>query len=100
MEADKKEIDLPLIALGLDVAPVLVFSFLTIPGLDFIVLLLMILLPAAGLITGIVYLSSGKGQTDRRGKTLAIIAISLPLVFVLFILSIFGGLATGVISGM
>lgn len=97
----KNEIGLPLIALFLDFAPVLlVFLGSLVRGLSSAALLLALLLPVAGLITGIVSLSRGKARIGIVGKILAIIAIVLPLAFVAFIVIIFIGAVTGLISFM
>jgi ABC-type dipeptide/oligopeptide/nickel transport system permease component len=101
METRNNRIGLPIAALGLDLAPVLIiFLGSIIRGFPSFTFLFMVLFPVAGLITGIVYLSFGKGKIDRIGKILAIIAISLPLAVVLLFLVIFVGAATGLISLM
>jgi len=101
METRKNGLGLPIIALGLDLVPVLIFFLNSlIRGLTSFALLLLVLLPVAGLVTGIVSLSLGKGKISIIGKTLAIIAISLPLVCVAFIIVIFIGVVTGLISLM
>jgi len=97
----KNEIGLPIIALCLDFAPVLlVFLGSLVRGLSSAALLLALLLPVAGLITGIVSLSRGKARIGIVGKILAIIAIVLPLAFVAFIVILFIGAVTGLISFM
>ena len=94
-------IGLPLIALGLDLAPVLLIVLNSIiQGVLSFTFLFMVLLPIAGLITGVVALTLGKDRIGRTGKIIAIIAISLPLAFVLFIIVFFIGAVTGVISLM
>ena len=101
MEARKNGLGLPIIALGLDLAPVLlIFLYSITRGATAFVLLFAVLFPIAGLITGIVYLSQGKGKIGSIGKILAIIAISLPLAVVLLFLVIFIGAVTGLISLM
>jgi len=101
MEIRKNGIGLPIIALGLDLAPVLIVILSsTLRGTTAFVLLFVVLLPVAGLITGIFSLSLGKGRIGKPGKVLAIIAISLPLALVIFILVIFIGVVTGLISLM
>ena len=101
MEIRKNGLGLPIIALGLDLAPVLIiFLFSITRGATAVALLFVVLFPIAGLITGIVSLSLGKGKISRIGKTLAIIAVSLPTAFVLCIIVIFIGAETGVISLM
>jgi hypothetical protein len=101
MEINKNGLRLPIIALGLDLAPVLIFLLNSITrGFTAIALLFVVLLPIAGLITGIVSLTLGKDRMGRIGKILAIIAISLPLAVVLFVIVIFIGVVTGLISLM
>ena len=101
METRKNGISLPLTALGLDLAPALIiFLGSIIRGLTSVTLLILVLLPVAGLITGIVSLTLGKGRIGKIGKILALIAISLPLAVVLFVIVIFIGAATGLISLM
>ena len=101
----KTEIGLPLIALGLVIAPVLAFLFLVVllklhDLLEFMFLFI-VLSPIAGMIMGIFSLVRGKGRIGLAGKILAITAISLPVIFIIFpILYLSIGAATGVISGM
>jgi len=101
MESSKKEIGLPLVALGLDLAPVLILALGSIiRGVSSFGLLFVVLLPIAGLITGVVSLAVGKSRMGKIGKILAIIAISLPIAFVLSIIVFFIGVTTGLISLM
>ena len=101
MKIQNRGIALPLIALGLDLAPVLISFLASITrGVLAFTLLFMVLLPVAGLTTGIVSLSLWKDRIGKIGKILAIIAVSLPLAVVLFIIVIFIGAATGLISLM
>ena len=101
METSNNRIGLPIVALGLDFAPALILLLGSIMrGFPAFTLLFMVLFPIAGLITGVVYLSLGKGKIDRIGKILAIIAISLPLAVVLCVTIIFIGAVTGLISLM
>ena len=101
MEIHKNGIGLPIIALGFDLAPVLiVFLGSIIRGFTAFTLLSLVLLPVAGLVTGVLSLSLGKGKICRIGKILAIIAVSLPAAFVLCIVVIFIGAETGVIALM
>lgn len=96
----KKELSLPLIALGLVLLPVLLLyisSFgATIPMLS----LFVILSPVVGLLTGISALNMGKERIGSFGKTIAIIAIALPLGLVTLIVLFFIGVTTGMISLM
>ena len=102
MEIRRNEIVLPLTALGLDLAPVLIFLLNSSIAWGFtaIALLFVVLFPVAGLIMGTAALTLGKGKMSKIGKTLAIIAISLPLAVVLLIIIIFIGAVTGLISLM
>ena len=101
----KNEIGLPLIALGLVIVPILAFLFLVVllklhDLLEFMFLFI-VLSPIAGIITGILSLVRGKGRIGLAGKILAVTAISLPVIFIIFpILYLSIGVATGVISGM
>jgi len=96
-----KGIALPLIALGLDLIPVLIIcASLLLRGMSAIILFLLVLSPAAGLVTGIVSLCRGKGRTGIAGKIIAVTAIVIPLAFVAFVVVIFIGAVTGVISLM
>lgn len=97
----KNKIGLPLLALFLDLAPILLMYSESI-GIRFsnITLILIILLPISGLITGVIALSRGKARIGIAGKILAIIAIALPLALVAFIVIFFIGAATGLISFM
>jgi hypothetical protein len=102
MEIRKNGIALPIVALGLDFAPVLIILLNSIirGGVLASALLFAVLLPVAGLITGIVSLSLWKDRIGKIGKILAIVAISLPVALVLFIIVIFVGAVTGLISLM
>ena len=101
MEIRKSGLALPLTALGLDLGSILIVFLGSITrGLPSVALLFVVLLPIAGLITGIMSLSLGKSQIGKIGKILAIIAISLPLAFVAIIIVFFIGVVTGVISLM
>ena len=102
---EKHEVGLPLIALGLVIVPVLAFLFLVTLLKLYVLLefmsLFMVLSAVAGMITGIFSLVRGKGRIGLAGKVLAIAAISLPVIFIVFpILYLSIGMATGVISGM
>ena len=92
----KNAIGLPLIALGLALAPLLLV-FLGSLGLWLPsgIILVMILSPIFGLILGIVSLNEGIERIGKVGKTLAIAAIISPLSFVAFTLILFMGVATG-----
>ena len=97
----KNEIGLPLLALGLDLIPILLVFLSSLGlGLPSFVLLFMVLSPIVGLITGVISLSRGKERIGIVGKILAITAIALPLILVIIIVIFFIGVATGVISLM
>jgi hypothetical protein len=101
MENRKNGIALPIVALGLDLAPVLIFILNSITwGFTAVTLLFAVLFPIAGLIIGIVSLTMGKDRIGKIGKILAIIAISLPGAVVLCVIVIFVGAVTGLISLM
>ena len=93
-------IGLPLIALGLDILPVLLLYLASFARSTSFILLFIVLVPIAGLITGITALIRGKGQIGIISKMIAIIAVALPLAAVAFILLFFVGVMTGVISLM
>jgi hypothetical protein len=99
--ADKKEIKLPLVALGLDFLPMF-FILLTTWGLKWISFfgLVMILSPITGMLVGIAALRRGREQNGTVGMIIAIIAIALPLICVGLILYLFIGAATGLITFM
>ena len=98
---DKKEIGLPLIALGLDLVPII---FICLSSLFQFSLpffwLIAVLSPIAGLMTGIASLRRGKTRIGIVGKIIAIIAIIAPLSVIAFIIIFFIGVMTGVISLM
>ena len=101
MKNHGNRIGLPLIALGLDLAPIpIVFLGSITRGLTALTFLFVVLFPIAGLITGVVSLARGKDRTGKIEKIIAIIAISLPLALVLFVLVFFIGAVTGLISLM
>jgi hypothetical protein len=97
----KKEIGLPLIALTLDIVPVLYLVFTASgSGAGGLATLFTILLPLAGIVTGVTALGRGKDRIGTSGKILAIIAIVLPLIPVALIIVLAIGAMTGVISLM
>jgi hypothetical protein len=95
---------LSLLALGLDLVPLFLVPFSFLLGGSGPLLLFALLAPAGGLITGIAALCRGKDQMSRAARTLAIIAIVLPIAAVLllvgFLVIIFIGVSTGVMSLM
>ena len=97
----KNTIGLPLVALGLDLAPVLLIWLSSLGTvMSAFALMLAVMMPLAGLTTGIVALVRGKGKLGLAGKIIAIIAVALPLALVAFIIVFFIGAMTGVISFM
>ena len=94
-------IGLPLIALGLDLISVVLYYLGSLTNLSISFILLLILFaPIAGMITGVVSLIRGKGRMGIIGKVIAIVAVALPTLAVLFILFFFVGVMTGLISLM
>ena len=94
------KITLPLVALGLDLGPVLLIILSSLRIGNAVFVLLFILAPAAGLITGTVALTRGKKRLGLAGMIIAIVAVALPLAFVALIISFFIGAATGMITLM
>ena len=95
----KNEIGLPLLALGLSLVPFL----LGISGLSLFssfILLLMVLSPIAGLITGVSSLKRGKRRIGLTGIVISIIAITIPIAFAALIVIFFIGVSTGMIPLM
>lgn len=97
----KNKVVLPLIALALDFFPFLLPS-LELFGLRLssYMFLFLILSPIAGLITGVIALSRGKEKIGAVGKMLALIAITIPLTLIAFIVILFIGVSTNIISFM
>lgn len=94
------KLTLPLVALGLDLLPVLL-GFLSAHGITIPMhALFAILFPTAGLLTGIFALDQGKARIGLAGKIIAIAAVALPLIFVAFVMIILIGASTGLISLM
>ena len=97
----RKEIGLPLIALGLASVP---FVSMLLDSLGLWIpsstTLVVIVSPIAGMIAGVASLTKGKSRIGMLGKILAIIAIVIPLSIVAFIIIFFIGVATGQISLM
>ncbi|MCL1805474.1 MAG: hypothetical protein FWG28_05700 [Clostridiales bacterium] len=90
---------LPLIALGLDLLPVLVIT-LSRRSLSSFSLLFLIMLPVAGVVTGVFALRRGRGGRYVAGNIISVVAVALPVIFVAIVLTIFIGIVTGVISLM
>jgi hypothetical protein len=98
-----KGIVLPIIALGLDFAPVLIFVLLFSllrADVSAILLLPVLLAPVIGVILGVAALRRGKERTGIIGKIIAITAIALPLGFVAFVIIFFIGASVGLIPLM
>ena len=97
----KSGLRLPLIALGLDFAPILLIALTSrVAGLQGLLFLLVLLCPVAGLITGIMAFVRGRGSLSLAAKIIAGVAILLPFSFIVLIVLLFVGAATGVISLM
>ena len=92
-------ISLPLVALGLDLFPVLMIFF-SRRSISSFSLLFMLMLPVIGVIMGVSSLRRGKGRRYLAGNIIAIVAVALPVFFVVFVIVIFIGIVTGVISLM
>ncbi|MDR1538328.1 MAG: hypothetical protein LBU32_10095 [Clostridiales bacterium] len=102
-EISKKEIGLPLIALGLNLFPWLLFFAASLTQLQVLTSFafhFMVLSPITGLIMGVISLCQGKARIGMAGKILAIVAIAWPLFWVAYFIVFFIGAATGVISFM
>ena len=90
----KNKIGLPLIALGLELVPIplmflsSLFESSSSLLLSFL-LLLVALLPVAGLVAGIFALSRGKKRIGTAGMVLSIIAVALPVLIVILSLVFF-----------
>jgi len=99
--SQKKEVGLPLLALGFSVLPFLVYYlFSGLGSFASILLLYLVLSPIAGLITGILSLTKGKRRIGTIGIIISIIAITIPLAIVVLIVIFFIGVSTGMISLM
>lgn len=97
----KNNIVLPLIALGLDLSPILlVYLSSFIQRFSSLAILFIVVMPIAGLVTGVVSLNRGKGRMGIAGKVIAIAAIVLPLALIALIIIFFIGASTGIISLM
>ena len=97
----KSAMQLSLIAIGLDIIPIvfiLLDSYIT--RLPSISNLLIIFAPISGLLIGVMCLNRLKGQKCVAERVLAIVAMAIPLAMVALILVFIGGVMTGVISLM
>ena len=97
----KNRLALSFLALGLSLLP---FFLLFISSLGVILsgffLTIMLLSPIVGIIVGVAALAQPASPLGVLGKVLAIIAIAIPLCLIFFILIIFIGAVTGLISFM
>jgi ABC-type dipeptide/oligopeptide/nickel transport system permease component len=97
----RSDLGLPLIALALVVlSPLSSYLAPYMPWFQSLLLLITIVGPIAGMITGVAALNRGKGRMSKAAKIIAIAAIALPLAFIGLILAFFIGAVTGVISLM
>jgi hypothetical protein len=91
----RNDLRLPLIALGLDLYPVLIVWLSPfIPTLPSFIYLCIILSPIAGLITGVISLILGKRRIGAVGKILAIIAIVFPLALAAALIIVLSEMST------
>ncbi|MDR2589683.1 MAG: hypothetical protein LBC71_01660 [Oscillospiraceae bacterium] len=93
-ENQKKEIILPIISFLLSSSIIVLFFGSLLLGY---VMLFMVLLPIAGLVTGIESLRRGKKRIGVAGMILSIIAVAIPAAIVFFIIVLFVGASTGLI---
>jgi len=97
----KPEIALPIVALGLDFVPVLMFFLANLDvGFGGFWILSILLCPITGLIMGVMALCRGKQRIGIAGKVIAIIAIGLTVAFAVIIVVFLVGAVTGVIPFM
>ena len=101
--AGKRELGLPILAFVLSLLPFF-FMFLSmwirIYSLSSYMSLASLLAPICGVIIGVRALSFGKERIGIIGQILSIIAITIPLSIVGFVLVFFIGVSTGIISIM
>jgi hypothetical protein len=91
---------LPILALCLDILPVLIILLSSIAKLELssFAVILIVLSPIAGFISGALSLVMGKGWMGIIGKVTAAAAVALPIAFLAVVLVFFIGAATGLIS--
>jgi len=103
METEKKYTAkpvMPIIAVVLDILPVLIIIISRRFPMSALIFLFTLLMPIAGMVLGIVCLYLGKQRMGKAGIILAFIAVGLPLSFIAFILIFFIGASTGLIRLM
>ena len=90
-ETPKKSISIALIAIGCSLAPFisLIINLLGIGIYSSIYFMIIAILPIIGLVFGIMYLSQKKDQKNSLGTMLAIIAIIIPVFFIVVIVIYF-----------
>ena len=97
----KKEIGLPLLALFLDFAPILVFHLgVTEYISNTFMPIIVILSPIVGVVLGITALAKGEERIGLFGKAISIIAVAVPVSLVALVILFFVGASTGIISFM
>lgn len=79
----KINIRLPVIALALDLAPFLLYFIIQLNEIFAILFVFSIFAPIAGIITGISALGQGTKQIGNAGIIISLIAILLPMIFVI-----------------
>jgi len=89
----KYELKLPILALVLDFSPFIAVFIAVTFYLPF--LMFSIFAPVLGIIVGIISLCIGVKRIGKLGMILSIAAISLPIIFVLTVITIF---ATGAVA--
>lgn len=95
--ASKKKVVLPIIALLFEISP---FVFVTLRGVNGVVLLLLLILPIVGFVLGVSSIRKGKAEIGIVGMIIAIIAVALPILMIGSIIVFFIGATTGIISFM
>jgi hypothetical protein len=101
MENKRKELGLPILALSLDLAAILLFYLsMFLYDIAGVLFLFSMLFPIVAVINGVNALRKGKARIGMAGKIIAIIAIAIPLLVVLYVIMFFVGVATGIVSLM
>ena len=96
-----KRIRLPLVALGLDLMPFLIYYVLRFNmAVTSFFLLSAVMFPIFGAVTAIAAIREGKKEIGVLGMVIAILAFALPLVFVGAVLIFVIGAMTGMIALM
>ena len=96
-QKQKSDLVRPIIAIALDLSPILLFRLVPGFAIRSFLLLIAICLPVVGLIMGV---TAFKQSRQTISKVLSVIAIGLPLAFVAFVLLLFAGVMTGLIPLM